>query len=218
MEKAKLMQLEIEEKRKLPKNVKEKIKTNIFHNLIAALIIFVYLVAINIMYYYFEQNVFEQYMKYFALGIILITVIDIELAYRKDSKKMALIGIELLACGVLSLYIPYIYLHTTVYLRSCVMILPAVLLIYYSFKSIIIFKQNQIKYRSNLSDIKDLLKDDERKSYLEEESKKTYRAKMVEEEEIRKVIIKSQKIKAAQKEQKNKKSQKQNTQKKKKNK
>ena len=108
MEKAKLMQLEIEEKRKLPKNVKEKIKTNIFHNLIAALIIFVYLVAINIMYYYFEQNVFEQYMKYFALGIILITVIDIELAYRKDSKKMALIGIELLACGVLSLYIPYI--------------------------------------------------------------------------------------------------------------
>ena len=218
MEKAKLMQLEIEKKRKLPHNIKENISTNIFQNLIAAAIILAYLAAINVVYYAFNNNLFEEYMKYFALGIILITVIDIELAYRKDSKKMALIGIELLACGVLSLYIPYIYLHTTVYLRSCVMILPAVLLIYYSFKSIIIFKQNQIKYRSNLSDIKDLLKDDERKSYLEEESKKTYRAKMVEEEEIRKEIIKRQKIKAAQKEQKNKKSQKQNTQKKKKNK
>ena len=81
------------------------------------------------------------------------------------------------------------------------MILPAVLLVYYAFKSYIIFKQNQFKHRNNLSDIKDLVKDDERKSYLDEESKKTYRAKLVEEEEIRKAIIKKQKIKTAQKEQ-----------------
>lgn len=205
MEKAKLMQLEIEEKRKLPQNVKENIKTNIFHSLIAAAIILAYLAAINVMYYSFEQSIFEHYMKYFALGIILVTVIDIELAYRKDSKKLWLIGVELLACGILSLYIPYIYLHTTAYLRNCVMVLPVAILIYYAFKSIIIFKQNQFKHQNNLSDVKDLLKDDERKSYLDEESKKTYRAKMEEEEEIRKVIIKRQKIKAAQKEQKNKK-------------
>lgn len=201
MEKAKLMQLEIEEKRRLPQNVKENIKTNIFHSLIAAAIILAYLAAINLMYYKFEQNTFEHYMKYFALGIILITVIDIEFAYRRDSKKLALIGVELLSCGILSLYIPYIYLHTTAYLRNCVMVLPAVLLVYYAFKSLIIFKQNQFKHQNNLSDVKDLLKDDERKSYIEEESKKTYRAKLEEEEEIRKVIIKRQKIRAAQKEQ-----------------
>lgn len=204
MERAKLMQLEIEEKRKLPQNVKENIKTNIFHSLIAAVIILAYLAAINVMYYSFEQNAFEHYMKYFALGIIVITVIDIELAYRKDSKKLALIGIELLACGILSLYIPYIYLHTTAYLRNCVMLLPVLLLVYYAFKSMVIFKQNQFKHQNNLSDVKDLLKYDERKSYIDEESKKTYKAKMEEEEEIRKVIIKRQKIKAAQKEQMNK--------------
>ena len=115
MEKAKLMQLEIEEKRKLPQEVKENIKTNIFHSLIAAVIILAYLAAINVLYYSFEQDVFEYYMKYFALGIIIVTVIDIELAYRKDSKKLWLIGVELLVCGILSLYIPYIYLHTTAY-------------------------------------------------------------------------------------------------------
>lgn len=203
MEKAKLMQLEIEEKRKLPQEVKENIKTNIFHNLIAAVIIFAYLAAINVMYDKFEQK-FEHYMKYFALGIIVVTVIDIELAYRKDSKKLWLIGVELLACGILSLYIPYIYIHTTIYLRNCVMLLPAVLLIYYAFKSMIIFKQNQFKHRNNLSDIKELLNNDERKSYLEEKSTKTYKAKMEEEEEIRQVIIKRQKIRTIQKEQENK--------------
>lgn len=199
MEKAKLMQLEIEEKRKLPQTVKENIKTNIFHSLIAAAIILAYLAAINVIYYSFEQEIFEHYMKYFALGIIIITVIDIELAYRKDSKKLWLIGVELLACGILSLYIPYIYLHTTEHLRNCVMVLPAILLIYYMFKSIIIFKQNQFKHRNNLSDVKDLLNDDERKSYIEERSTKTYRAKMQEEKEIRKVIIKRQQLRSEEK-------------------
>ena len=205
MEKAKLMQLEIEEKRKLPQDVKEKIKTNIFHSLVAAVIILAYLAAINVLYYTFEQNVFEYYMKYFALGIIIVTVLELELAYRKDSKKLWLIGVELLACGILSLYIPYIYIHTTAYLRNCVMILPAGLLIYYAFKSMIIFKQNQFKHRNNLSDVKELLNDDERKGYLDEKSTKSYKAKLEEEEEIRKAIIKRQKIHAEQREEKNKK-------------
>lgn len=206
MEKAKLMQLEIEQKRKLPQDIKDNIKTNIFHTLIAAVIIIAYLVAINVMYYQLNSNAFELYMKYFALGIIVVTVIDIELAYRKDSKKLVLIGVELLICGILSLYIPYIYLHTTAYLRNSIMLLPAILLIYYAFKSFVIYKQNQFKYQNNLSDVKDLLKDDERKSYLEEESKKTYRAKIEEEDEIRKAIIRKQKIKTVQREQENKKS------------
>lgn len=194
MEKAKLMQLEIEKKRKLPQDVKEHIKTKIFHTLLAAVIILAYLVAINLMYYKFEHAIFEQYMKYFALGIILVTVIEIEIAYRKDSKMLALIGVELFLCAVLSLYIPYIYLHTTAYLRNTVMILPAVLLIYYAFKSFIIYKQNQFKHRNNLSDVKEILKDTERTSYLDEKSKKTYRAKMAEEEEIRKAIIRNQEV------------------------
>ena len=205
MEKAKLMQLEIEEKRKLPQDVKEKIKTNIFHSLVAAVIILAYLAAINVLYYTFEQNVFEYYMKYFALGIIVVTVFDLELAYRKDSKKLWVIGVELLACGILSLYIPYIYIHTTTYLRNFVMILPAVLLIYYAFKSMMIFKQNQFKHRNNLSDVKELLSNDERKSYLDEKSTKSYKAKLEEEEEIRKAIIKRQEIHAKQREEKNKK-------------
>lgn len=194
MEKAKLMQLEIEKKRKLPQDVKEHIKTKIFHTLLAAVIILAYLVAINLMYYKFEHAIFEQYMKYFALGIILVTVIEIEIAYRKDSKMLALIGVELFLCAVLSLYIPYIYLHTTAYLRNTVMILPAVLLIYYAFKSFIIYKQNQFKHRNNLSDVKEILKDTERTSYLDEKSKKTYRAKLAEEEEIRKAIIRNQEV------------------------
>ena len=206
MEKAKLMLLEIEKKRKLPKHVKETISTDIFQNLVAAIIVMAYLVTINIIYYTVQTKVFEEYMKYLALGLISITVITFELAYRKSSLKFCFIGIELLACGILSLYIPYIYLHTTQTLRNGIMILPACLLIYYTVKSFLIFKQKQFQYQNNLSDVKELVKETEKASYLDEESYKSYRAKTQEEEKIRQELAKEQKIRRKKKElEKNKK-------------
>ena len=74
------------------------------------------------------------------------------------------------------------------------MILPIPIVIYYALKSFVIFKGDQIHYQSNLSDVKELVKDTEKRSYLEEDSTKSYRAKMKEEEEIRKVIISEQKL------------------------
>ncbi len=198
MEKAKLMQLEIEERRKLPKNVKDSISKTIFQDLFVAVIIMAYFCIINITYYKLESYKFEEYMKYFALGIILVTVIFFEFAYRKNSLNLGIIGIELLLCGVISLYIPYIFLHTTSALRVSIMILPATLVGYYAIKSIIIFKQNQFQYRSNLSDVKEIVKETEKNSYLDEESTKTYRAKLKEEEAIRKKIIMQQNSKSKQ--------------------
>lgn len=194
MEKAKLMQLEIEQQRKLPKEVKDNINTIIFQNLLAATIIMAYFCIINITYYNFEHNVFEEYMKFYALGIILITVLDIEIAYRKNSIRLWIIGIEFLIIGVVSLYIPYIYLHTNNIIRIIIMVLPAILIIYYLFKSLIIYKQKKFHYQNNLSDVKELMKYDENKSYLDEESTKTYRAKTEEEEVIKTVILKEQAI------------------------
>ena len=198
LEKAKLMQLEIEERRKLPKNVKDSISKTIFQDLFVAVIIMAYFCIINITYYKLESYKFEEYMKYFALGIILVTVIFFEFAYRKNSLNLGIIGIELLLCGVISLYIPYIFLHTTSALRVSIMILPATLVGYYAIKSIIIFKQNQFQYRSNLSDVKEIVKETEKNSYLDEESTKTYRAKLKEEEAIRKKIIMQQNSKSKQ--------------------
>ncbi len=194
MDKAKLMQLEIDKKRKLPDRVKNNISTDIFQNIIIAIIIIAYLFAINLVYYNFESNLFEEYLKFFALGIILFTIIMFEIAYRKNSLKFCFIGIELLICAVLSLYIPYIYLHTTKELRVSIMILPCGLVIYYAIKSVLIFKQKKFSYQNNLSDVKEMMEYTEKTSYLDEDSTKTYRKKAQEEEKIRQEIRKEQKV------------------------
>lgn len=200
MEKAKLMQLEIEEKRKLPKKIKDSISTNIFQDLLVAIIIMLYFCAVNFSYYKFENKVFEDIMKYFALGIVLFTVIIFEFSYRKNSMQLLIIGLELFSCAILSLYIPYIFLHTTSAIRISIMILPAFLIIYYGIKSFIIFKRRQFEYRNNLSDVKEIVKDTEKSSYIEEESTKSYREKVEQENLFRQEVRKEQKIKKIRKE------------------
>ena len=194
LEKAKLMQLEIEKKRKLPKKVKDSINANIFQILICAIIILSYLCAINITYYKTTNIKFEEYMKYYALGIILVTVFVFEFSYRKSSIKFMIIGIELLLCGIFSLYIPYIYLHTTDSLRNSIMILPGIFIFYYAIKAMFIFKQQEFKYQNSLSDVKEIVKDTENTSYIDEDSTKSFREKTIEAEEIRKAILRNQEI------------------------
>ena len=74
------------------------------------------------------------------------------------------------------------------------MVLPGILIIYYTIKSIFIFKQKQFQYQNNLSDVREIVRDTENESYIDEDSRKTYREKTVEEEKIRNEILKSQSI------------------------
>lgn len=187
-----LIELEFENKNKLPQEVKNKINTNILKNLIVAVIIMVYLLIINITYSK-AGEAFEEYVKYYAFVVVISAVVLFELAYSKKSLFFGIIGIELLSFGVISLFIPYIYLHTNSTIRNVIILLPAILIIYYLIKSAIIFKKGKIDYSNSLSDIKDILKDD-KKSYLDENSGKVFKEKLKEEAKIKEIIKKEQEI------------------------
>ena len=201
MDKAELMQKEIENKRKLPEELKKEIKKSILHNILIAVIIIVYLSIINILFYKLENTVFEEQMKFIALGIITVTVIIFEIAYRKQSKRMCIIGIELFLCSIISLYIPYIYLSylfENINIKFLTYALPVGIALYYFLKAYIIYKTGKIKHHNNLSDIKEILKDTEKNSYLDEESSKLYRQQRQFEEQTKKELLEEQlkKVKA----------------------
>lgn len=196
MDKAELMQKEIENKRKLPEEIKKEIKKSIFHNVLIAVIIILYLCTINILFYKLDNSIFEQQMKFLALGMICITVTIFEIAYRKQSKRTAIIGIELLLCSIISLYIPYIYLFADVDLKMITTVLPLSIAIYYIAKAILIYKSRKIKHENNLSDVKEILQDTEKNGYLDEESSKSYRETKAQEEIEKKALLEEQKREA----------------------
>ena len=192
MNNTELIELDFENKKKLPQEVKNKINTDILKNLIVAVIIMIYLLIINITYSKAGEN-FEEYVKYYACAVVVASVVLFELAYNKNSLFFGIIGTELLGFGIISLFIPYVYLHTTSMIRNIIVLLPAILIVYYIIKSVVILKKGKVDYENSLSDIKDILKDD-KKSYLDESSGKVFKEKLKEEAKIKAIIKKEQEI------------------------
>lgn len=171
MEKEKLMEKEIEEKRKITEDVKKKIDNELFYNYMMAIFVMIYMFFINFGFSNLSEDVFKNYIKVLVILLISLTIVFFEMSYRKDNLKYSLTGIELLTCSIIVLYIPYIYYRANVLIRGIIMLDSIFYGVYYSIKNYIIFKKEVFTYQNNLSDVKEIVKNDD-ESYLEEESKK----------------------------------------------
>lgn len=185
MEKEKLMQQEIEEKRKLTKEVKDKIDSGVFFNFWLAVSIMIYMFFVNLIYIKWNMSDFQIFMKIYSLILTIIMIVFFEISYRKDNLKYALTGIELLILNILVTYIPYVYYNKNEIVRKLIMLLPVYYGVYYSIKNFIIYKKEQIKHESNLSDVREIIKD-EKESYIDEESTKILKEKKKLEEKMKK--------------------------------
>lgn len=192
---------ELENKKKIPKEIKDGIDRTFFYNNIMAILVMLYFALINCSYIFLEGAAFERTMKYLAVLAIVSTVIMFELAYKKDNFKIALIGIELFMCSLLSVYIPYIYLYTNPIYKKFMMIIPIFFAIYYVAKTIAAYIFRHVKHRLNISDVKEIINYDENKSYIDEDSVKTLKEnkkrkeleKKLQKERIKKENSKSSK-------------------------
>lgn len=161
----------IKERKKLPKEIKDKITDNIFFNIIFIIIMMVITLYITVLFNEFTLTKFESYMKVAQICMCLISIGILETAYKKDSGSIALYGIEFLLFSVAVLYVPYVYIakNNIIFMQYIL----AIFLVYYIAKSFIIFIYNRNKYlKENLSDVKEIVKE-EKKGYLDEESDKT---------------------------------------------
>lgn len=151
---------EITKKRKMTKEVKEQINQRIFCNCLVAIGIMLYICAIDVVYIYAKQEVVTIALKVFAMLFIAVTVGTFELAYRKDNGKMAVVGIELLIFSVIILYIPKIYVNVDQLLCQILLLTPLFCSIYYIAKSMMIYLKTEKEYQNNLSDVKEIVKDE----------------------------------------------------------
>lgn len=168
MDKAELMKDKITEQRKLPDDIKDRLNSKTFINLLISIALMLYLVAINAVYLNEESQVFTTSAKFFSMFLIIADVILFEIAYRKDSPSLWIHAIELLACSILVLFLPYVYVYMEVKVKAILMLSPVFLAIYYVGKTIGLHIIETKKYQNNLSDVKEIVKDDV-KGYLEEE-------------------------------------------------
>lgn len=189
----------IDEKRKLPEDLKGKLDNYTFINLMISIALMIYMLAINVLYLNESIQIFSTSIKVFAMLLIIIDVAIFEIGYRKDSIKIWIHGFELLVCSILVLSLQYVYLYANSIAKNIFMLLPVFYSIYYVAKIIIEHIIETKKYRNNLSDVKELVKDEE-EGYLDDISNSNLVEEVNSIENIKKEEQKL--IKQAKKEQK----------------
>lgn len=124
-----------------------------------AALVMLYFIFLILGFYNIEQSVYQTDLKVFSMCILLIAIILLESAYKKDSGKLAMFGIETIVIAIITLGLIYINIMFSAMYINIILIISYVLAIYYVLKSIILYIRGRKKYF--VDDIKEIINTDE---------------------------------------------------------
>ena len=153
----KQMAQKLEQAKIMPKEKKKGIYKRTFENILVAVIVILCFLMMILGYINIPEEAYIKDLKVFSLATIAITIVLFEIAYNKDSGKIAIHGIETLLLSILTLVSMYIYiLHRTKFLF---VIMGGVVLatLYYLVRSIVVTIKEKRKWKDNISDVKDIV-------------------------------------------------------------
>ena len=148
-ESEKMQKIEEERKKrnKLPEEIKEKVNKNIFANFIMAIAISIYLIFLNLGYTNINETAFIIDLQVFSIALIITTILVFEHAYKKDSGKITIYGIETLVLSIITMILPRVYNENKELFVDIVGIVSIIFIIYYFIKCIIIYAKTKRKVR-----------------------------------------------------------------------
>ena len=132
----------------------------VFKNLLKAIGIMTYFIVLNFAYTRMNVERLMNDIEVFSGIFLVIGLVMLERAYKQDSGKMALSGIELLCLSMHSLSINHVIAFYQYDFRFYLLTSSYVFAIYYVLKSIIIYTREKRQYLKNMSDISEIVKEE----------------------------------------------------------
>ena len=157
----------------------------IFKNLLKAIGIMCYFIILNFAYTRMNTDRLINDIEVFSGIFLVIGLVMLEIAYKKDSGKSAISGIELLVLSMHSLSINHIITFYKYDFRFYLLVSSYVFAIYYVLKSVIIYTKEKREYLKSLSDISEIVKEEPVKKEAKKR-RKTKKLVKTSEEEIKK--------------------------------
>ena len=164
MEKHKIAVEKLEEERKskkIPKEISQEILKKIFINLIIAIAIMGYFAILNYSYDKINQDNLVNIIEICSGVLLLISLILLEVSYKKDSGTLAITAIEFLVLTFHSLLIIHIITRYEYQFQFYILTSSYTIATYYVLKSIILYTKGRKEYLKGLSDISEIVKKEE---------------------------------------------------------
>ena len=160
----KQMQETIEKEMKSNKQIPEaelnKINTRVFQNICLAIIMMFYFNFIILGFINIENAVFLVDLKVFSLVVLVIAIGTFEYAYKKDSGRHAIHGIEVLVIALITISLIYVNIMMADKFIPITVMITYIFAIYYIAKAIIIYKKMKKQYFIN--NMKEIIKNKKR--------------------------------------------------------
>ncbi len=149
------------QKKKIPKEISQEILKKIFGNLLKAVGVMIYFIVLSLAYVTMQQERLIGDIEVFAGAFLVIGIVFLEKAYKKDNGSIAITGIEFLFLSLHSLSIMHVITLLKYDFRLYLLTSSYVLSIYFVLKSIILYTKGRKDYLNSLSDISEIVKKDE---------------------------------------------------------
>lgn len=182
------LERELTTKIKVPKGIKEAVYNKLFKNLCMAILVLLYFIFVYLGYIKLKAPVFEEDLHVFAGILIILTIVSFEMSYRKSNREIGIHGIELLFLSIVTLFMPYIYFHRGNILKFTYSFVSIYVAVYYLIKCLVIYIIEIKKYRDGLSDIKEIIEDEDDETYLDKPNERKFKDKDDKENSSHKIV------------------------------
>lgn len=156
----------------MEKENNKMIRKKIFGNVIIAIAIMLYFMLINFSYFRVEEEIFVKGIKITSMIVLFLGIGILEIAYSKDSGKIAINGIEILILSVYTLTIWHVLSKIGITFETYIVISSYVFAIYYILKAILIYTNEKRIYLKSLSDIHEIVSNEPIKKEAKRREKK----------------------------------------------
>lgn len=153
----------MEEKRKIPKEIKDRIIMTFFDSTLSSIIVYIYFIFLNLGIKNIHQNIYLTDLKVFSISLIIITIVFFENSYNKKSSKALYRGIEVLGLAIITLLIEYMFIYLTPKYRIIIPIFAILYNIYFVLKAMLLTQKIKNNYKKSQSDIKEIVKEKRKK-------------------------------------------------------
>lgn len=163
---------EIEEKTTLPNEIKNRLMKTIFENFVLGIAIIVFFLYGIIGGIFAEAANLSLIYKIVSALILTLSIVLLEIAYKKDNGYIALNALEILFLACTILFIPYTFLNGNECQRKSTILISIYMILYYFIKAIIIYNYEKKKNVKANSDIKEIIEKSDKELIKEEKEKR----------------------------------------------
>ncbi len=132
-------------------------KKKVFLNFAILIVFVLYFYFLNQLFFNLSKENFTEIYKNISIGVVFITIIIFEIAYKKESGSITIYGLEFLFLSVSTIISVTMINRFGISFQQYINLFCIMYLIYYIFKFIILYTINRRNILKNLSDIKEIV-------------------------------------------------------------